>query len=172
SITVLLAAAVLSAVAVNPSPACPPHVAKAKPKLVQRVYSVADLIVLPGSNGGGAPLPYRHQDQIPEQLADFIFIPSLNGGEGEKSGQTLEAHLTKLITETIAPASWEAKGGRGRIDYYPLGMALVITQTADVQEQVADLLDALRRLQDVEVSVEVRLIEVADAFFERIGVDF
>jgi type II secretory pathway component GspD/PulD (secretin) len=34
------------------------------------------------------------------------------------------------------------------------------------------LLDALRRLQDLEVAVEVRIITLAETFFERIGLDF
>ena len=51
-------------------------------------------------------------------------------------------------------------------------MALVINQTPDIQEQIADLLAALRRLQDQEVAVEVRLISVSEDFFERIGVNF
>ena len=37
-------------------------------------------------------------------------------------------------------------------------MALVVNQTPDIQEQVAELLQALRRLQDQEVAVEVRFI--------------
>jgi len=53
-----------------------------------------------------------------------------------------------------------------------LAWALVINQTPDIQEQVAELLDALRRLQDMEVAVEVRIITVAETFFERIGMDF
>src|SRR5205085_10263789 len=57
-------------------------------------------------------------------------------------------------------------------EYMPIGMALVIIQTPDVQEQVADLLDALRRLQDLQVAVEVRMITLAETFFERIGLDF
>jgi type II secretory pathway component GspD/PulD (secretin) len=51
-------------------------------------------------------------------------------------------------------------------------MALVINQTPDIQEQVADLLAALRRLQDLEVAVEVRLIDLEETFFERIGINF
>ena len=63
-------------------------------------------------------------------------------------------------------------GGPGTIDYFPLTMSLVINQTPDIQEQIADLLAALRRLQDQEVAVEVRFISIADDFFERIGVNF
>jgi type II secretory pathway component GspD/PulD (secretin)/tetratricopeptide (TPR) repeat protein len=86
--------------------------------------------------------------------------------------QTMQDMLIKLITGSVAPETWAEAGGSGTIDYMPIGMALVINQTPDVQEQVADLLDALRRLQDLEVAVEVRVITLAETFFERIGLDF
>ena len=63
-------------------------------------------------------------------------------------------------------------GGPGTIDYHPLTMGLVVDQTPDIQEQIVDLLDSLRRLQDQEVALEVRFISISDDFFERIGVDF
>ena len=53
-----------------------------------------------------------------------------------------------------------------------LSISLIIKHTAEVHEQVADLLRQLRRLQDLQVSVEVRFITVQDTFFEYIGVDF
>ena len=37
---------------------------------------------------------------------------------------------------------------------------------------MADLLRQLRRLQDLQVSIEVRFINITDSFFEQIGVDF
>lgn len=85
---------------------------------------------------------------------------------------TLEGVLMDLITNTIHPESWSKVGGPGTIDYYPLGMALVVNQTPDIQEQVAELLSALRRLTDLEVAMELRLISLDESFFERIGVDF
>ncbi|MFO0807112.1 MAG: hypothetical protein U0746_00650 [Gemmataceae bacterium] len=86
--------------------------------------------------------------------------------------QTMQDMLIKLITNTVSPDSWAAVGGSGTIDYMPIGLALVINQTPDVQEQVVDLLEALRKLQDLEVAVEVRIITLAETFFERIGLDF
>jgi type II secretory pathway component GspD/PulD (secretin) len=81
--------------------------------------------------------------------------------------------LIKLITTTIQPRSWSEMGGPGTIEYFPLTLSLVINQTPDVQDQVADLLAALRRLQDQEVSLEVRIVSVPESFFcERIEVDF
>src|SRR5262249_17299517 len=102
---------------------------------------------------------------------------SMNGApqvqlSGRAPGQTIEDLLIKLITNTIAPQSWSDVGGQGTIQYFPLGLALVVNQTPDIQEQIADLLAALRRLQDLEVAIELRLISVSEAFFERIGVDF
>jgi type II secretory pathway component GspD/PulD (secretin) len=85
---------------------------------------------------------------------------------------TMQEELIRLITSTVAPLSWRDVGGQGTIEFYPLGMALVINQTPDIQEQVADLLGALRRLEDQQVAVEVRFITIAENFFERIGVDF
>jgi type II secretory pathway component GspD/PulD (secretin) len=86
--------------------------------------------------------------------------------------QTQEELLIKLITNTIAPQSWDEMGGPGHIEYFPLAMALVVNQTPDIQEQVAELLAALRRLLEQEVTIEVRFISIAEGFFERIGVNF
>ncbi|MBI1913939.1 MAG: hypothetical protein HYS12_04275 [Planctomycetes bacterium] len=95
-----------------------------------------------------------------------------NGNWSVGRGNTsMEQKLINLIQNTIARDSWQNEGGPGTIDYFPLGMTLVINQTLDIQEQIADLFAALRRLQDQEVVIEVRLITIADAFFERLGMD-
>ena len=60
----------------------------------------------------------------------------------------------------------------GAIVPFFLSISLIIKHTAEVHEQVADLLRQLRRLQDLQVSIEVRFITVNDTFFEFIGVDF
>jgi type II secretory pathway component GspD/PulD (secretin) len=87
-------------------------------------------------------------------------------------GHTIEDMLIKLITSTIAPQTWADVGGQGTVQYFPLGMALIVNQTQDLQEQIADLLAALRKLQDLEVAIEMRMISVSESFFERIGLDF
>jgi type II secretory pathway component GspD/PulD (secretin) len=95
-----------------------------------------------------------------------------NAAWSRTNAATREDQLIYLITNTIAPKSWANIGGQGTIDYFPLTMTLVINQTPDIQEQIADLLAALRRLQDCEVAVEIRLISIAEGFYERIGMDF
>jgi type II secretory pathway component GspD/PulD (secretin) len=80
--------------------------------------------------------------------------------------------LKQMITKMVNASSWEDQGGPGRIEYFDAGAALVVNQTADVIKEVADLLEALRRLQDLSVSVEIRIVSLSESFFERIGVDF
>jgi hypothetical protein len=86
----------------------------------------------------------------------------------EQPRKTIEDQLIKLIVNTVQPESWKANGGSGTIEYYPLGMALVIHQSPQVQQQVADLLKSLHRLQDVEVAVEVRFVTVPADFFTQV----
>ena len=52
--------------------------------------------------------------------------------------------IIEIATNAIAPESWSKAGGKGTIDFFPLGEAVVVCQTPDCQEQVAELLQALR----------------------------
>ena len=98
----------------------------------------------------------------------FGYAPGNMGGATQADFDT----LIDLITATIAPQSWDAVGGPGSIEGFPTNLSLVISQTQDVHEQIADLLDQLRRLQDLQVTIEVRFITLNDKFYERIGVNF
>jgi len=174
--------------------------AHAKGRLVLKTYQVADLVIpiedhsaptvaamlgmqegSPESRALSTPgvTPFTSQHSLP---AGQSVSGSLNNQQSPSSSaaagstqlakKTLEDTLIKLITNTIKPDSWDSMGGPGTIDYYPLGMALTINQTPDIQEQVQELLHALRRLQDLEVAIEIRFITISEAFFERIGLDF
>jgi type II secretory pathway component GspD/PulD (secretin) len=172
--------------------------ARGKMKLVP--YQVTDLVIPLGDSGPGMQMdPSRIQAQATQQqppaggaspvLGPLSMVngtqtgsaggsPFASAGTGgswdvkKTASATKEDQLITLIQNTVAPKSWAQMGGQGTIDYFPLTMTLVINQTPDVQEQIADLLAALRRLQDAEVAVELRLISIAEGFFERIGVDF
>ena len=64
-------------------------------------------------------------------------------------------------------------GGPGTIEYYPVSPGLVINQTGDIHEQIADLLDALRRRQDANagarVAMEKKTCEFPDVVFLTSG---
>ncbi|HVT29019.1 MAG TPA: hypothetical protein VHE81_13470 [Lacipirellulaceae bacterium] len=94
------------------------------------------------------------------------------GGMGAAANADFDS-LIDLITSTVATDTWaENGGGQAEIRPFPTNLSLVISQTQAVHEQIADLLQQLRRLQDLQVTIEVRFITLNDNFFERIGVDF
>ncbi len=104
----------------------------------------------------------------PRARQQMGFTPGGLGGASQADFDT----LIDLITSTIAPQSWDTVGGPGSIEGFPTNLSLVVSQTQDVHEQIADLLDQLRRLQDLQVTIEVRYITLNDRYFERIGIDF
>ncbi len=120
---------------------------------------------------GGTPV---NDNGVPGQAGRLQNQP-LNGGAGSNSvtqNGTLERELIRLITTTIKPDSWMQQGGEGTIEYFPLGLAMVINQSPEVIEEVERLLESLRKLQDLEVSIEVKVVALGETFYERIGVDF
>lgn len=80
--------------------------------------------------------------------------------------------LIELVTTTVAPQSWAEVGGPGSIERFTTNLSIVVSQTQEVHDQIADLLEQLRRLQDLQVTIEVRFITLRDNFFERMGIDF
>ncbi len=141
---------------------------------------------LPGGLGGGQT---ASGTKLPGELAT---TPSLQAAPyGSHQGGTLQtdnpladsAHvvgasgtkheqLIKLITSMVRPYSWDGHGGAGKLEFFDIGSALVVNQTADVISEVQDLLEALRRLQDLAVAVEIRIVSLSEAFYERMGVQF
>ena len=161
-------------------------------------YSVADLVVAiqPGQpnqiNFGGA-------GTVGSSVGGQMSVGSMGGLQGgqfqvgspansspwnssanpqwQKSGNgSASAHdfrdLIDLMTSTCEPNSWEEVGGIGHIKGNETTLSLVIRQTQKVHDEIRDLLEQLRRLQDLQVTIEVRFVSVSDNFFERIGVDF
>jgi hypothetical protein len=161
-----------------PDPPCQ----EAPARLVQQVYQVADLVIPLGD-----PTPAEPKSASPQPTAAptcpkgcWAASRAVKGAptpcapcwtastSKAPAGPTLEAQLMKLIAATIAPQSWCEHGGSGTIDYFPLTMSLVINQTPDVHEQIAGLLAALRRLQDQEVAVEVRIATMPEEVFQSL----
>ena len=99
--------------------------------------------------------------------------PNQFGPGGLKGGNQADFDsLIDLITSTISPTSWTDSGGTGSIAPFETNLTLVVSQTQEIHEQIADLLNQLRRLQDLQVTIEVRFITLNDNFFEQIGVNF
>lgn len=122
-----------------------------------------------------AQMQANNQLQSLASLANSRPSPALGGyGPGGMGGGVVADFdtLMTLIQETISPDTWEEAGGPGRISPFPLNLSLIVSQTQEVHQQLADLLAQLRRLQDLQVTIEVRFITLNDNFFERVGIDF
>ena len=113
-----------------------------------------------GLGGGGPPVSGTPQP-----------IGMGPGGMGGGAQADFDS-LIQLITATIQPESWDEVGGPGSVQPFETNLSLVVSQTQEVHEQIVDLLEQLRRMQDLQVTIEVRFIRLSDSFFERIGVDF
>lgn len=98
-------------------------------------------------------------------------VPFGPGGMGGGAQADFDT-LIELITSTVKPQTWDEVGGPGSVSPFTNNLSLVISQTQEVHEEIVDLLDQLRRNQDLQVTIEVRFITLNDNFFERIGVDF
>jgi general secretion pathway protein D len=96
---------------------------------------------------------------------------SMGGRSGGGSFADFQS-LISLIETTVVPDTWESLGGPSTMAEYPQNLSLVISTTSDVHDQIADLLESLRRLQNLQITIEVRFITLSDTFFEQIGVDF
>lgn len=171
-------------------------------ELVVATYPVADLVMpipnfahsmnnpfgtsavnsaLPGMGGmsamGGAqfsvpPGGFPGMGQVGPNGANAAPGATTEGRMGEGTQGPDFTSLQDLIVSTIAPDSWDSVGGQASVRHYETTLSLVIRQTQKVHEEIADLLDQLRRLQDLQVTIEVRFVTVTDRFFERIGIDF
>jgi len=80
-------------------------------------------------------------------VADLLNDPAGPCAAKEATAEKRAEKLMNAIMTRVAPDTWTAAGGPGTIDFYPCTLGLVVNQTADVQEQVADLLESLRRQQ-------------------------
>lgn len=70
--------------------------------------------------------------------------------------------VRKLIETTVAPQSWKSAEGTGQVELDPEKFALIIRQTPKVHQQIATLLSNLRREQDVQVALELKLVRFTD----------
>jgi len=147
------------------APDTPADLSQGEPKLVTVTYSVADLVV-PIAYNLDAP---KAQDEGRNNAAN-----DPNGAQPPKFLDvktpyvTQENALIRLICSVVAPESWRKNGNRATIEYFPLGMGLVVRQTKEAHEEIAALLAGLRRLQDVQVAMEVRMVSVPEAVGEKI----
>lgn len=90
------------------------------------------------------------------------------GGIGDISNINNPDEIAELIQNNVAVDSWEGDG----VSITPEGTNIVIVNTPDVQTQVRQFLEDLRRFSSSLVTIETKFMTVADNYLQEIGVDF
>ncbi len=131
---------------------------------------------LPGGVGGGGMggmgglFPWNNNGPVSGSNPGFMQAGNVPIQSGPAPAKYDE--LISLIQQTIDPDSWMSNGGSSTITPFAGNLSLVVSAPQTTHEKLADLLASLRRLQDLQVTIEVRFVTLNDNFFERMGVDF
>ena len=115
----------------------------------------------------------------PAMLSPGMASPNMDpfpatGAAGSLGGGSLAnfGELMMLIENTIAPSEWQNAGGTSTMMPFRQNLSLIVNAPQETHEQIAELLKSLRALQNLQVAIELRFIQLQDTFFEQIGVDF
>ncbi len=131
--------------------------------IVLRMYDVTDLIS-PVKDFPGRELAYNAGGG-----GGGSGIQMFQAAATEDSKSTDPQELVDFIRKNVDPKSWDAEGAG--IDQRS-GSTLFVSQTPEVHNQLEQLLSNLRNQQSLQVSVNVRLLDVRKNFFEEIGVSY
>ncbi len=107
-------------------------------------------------------------------LGDYNLNPS--GGIDSEAEELPEPEATILgdddlitmITESIAPDSWDGENHSAAIE----SGNLIVHHNPEVQAEVAQMLEDLRVPANIMVDIKVRFMRVEDSFLQDVGVDF
>lgn len=113
-------------------------------ELVTLTYSVADLVV---------PVEHAYVNMSEDGAA--------TAKETRRGAQDLFTELIDLIQSTVSPESWETLSGPGSMIPYRTTLSLVVRQTHGVHDEIADLLGQLRRLRDLQCSLQFEVISIS-----------
>jgi Flp pilus assembly secretin CpaC/thiol-disulfide isomerase/thioredoxin len=108
----------------------------------------------------------RHLEPKPEKSKSELVVKTYSVadlvtpiGVGDTDVRKAWQPLQEMIAATVAPSSWEQSGGSGRMSFNDSTGSLVVRQTAEVQEQLTDLLKQLRALTDQQIAIEFKLLK-------------
>ncbi|MFO0820240.1 MAG: M56 family metallopeptidase [Pirellulales bacterium] len=135
---------------------------------VTKVYQVADLVV---------PIPHSTRLSFsPNPVSKAGYWQAVHDGAEESLATPPRpapqfAPLIELIQSTIQPDSWSGASATSRIEANASNLAVVVSASEEVHEQIADLFAQLRKLQGTQVSLAMRVFRTKGAEFLQEIVD-
>jgi hypothetical protein len=73
-------------------------------------------------------------------------------GKGKETRLDDLEDLVSVVTTTVEPKSWAENGGDGTVEFYVRSRALVVNQSSEIHERIADLLAGLRKAKELSES--------------------
>ncbi len=145
-------------------------------KLFTMVYNVADLVVpiqkvvgKPEGTGSGvvqvngsAATKFTKERPLPAPLR---MQPAAHNGRSALSIYEVDvdfAPLVELIRTSVTTDAWARENGPARIITHSRNLSIVIRQTAEAHDEIADLLSALRKEHHLVVVAEVRIVQLPE----------
>jgi general secretion pathway protein D len=90
------------------------------------------------------------------------------GKIGEKPAMNAPEDLATLVQENVAVGTWEEEGVAITVE----GGNMIVVHSAEVQQQVRQFLEELRRFSASLVTIESKFLSIGDNFLQEVGVDF
>lgn len=116
-------------------------------ELTTKPYYVGDLVV---------PIPAPQFTKAGKQERDVKAKPDF-------------ATLVGLVSATVAPDSWEEVGGSGILAPFEGNLSLVVSQTEENHQAIAELFDQLRRLQESKITLHATRLRLPKGLMEQLG---
>ncbi|MEW6073405.1 MAG: hypothetical protein AB1726_12545 [Planctomycetota bacterium] len=90
------------------------------------------------------------------------------GSIGDKQVTNEPDDLVTLVRDNVAQGTWDQEGININIE----GGNMIVVHTSEVQKQVRQFLEDLRRFSASLVTIETKFMSISDNFLQEIGVDF
>ena len=142
-----------------------------------RTYDISDLLVrVPNFAGPELDLTNAQADNNGSSSTNvdpWANAGEGNGGEGNvPTKDEMVQQIMDMISNSVEPESWRDRGGTtGTLQALQSKGQLIIGQTQEAHEQIADLLKSLRESNDMQINIEARFISVNSGFLESIGLN-
>lgn len=100
-----------------------------------------------------------------------IFDQDDDDEDTRRTEEEILRDLLDIIQENVDFEGWRENGGDTGI-VQQFGGNLIITNTAGNHREIQRLLDKLREIRSIQITIEARFLQVQTDFFEQIGFDF
>lgn len=143
-------------------------------QLIDVQYCVVDLVVPVSSNLFEQPdLSQKQNETIPQQFQDKDVDHSFSGAmEGTRVTLKNGEPLIELITSTVAADDWQKgnNGGKLMLKFLPATLRLMVSAPQNVQDQVRELLEKLREVNDNTIEVQSSFLTLPKADLQLVNI--